>query len=449
VGLWTRMRGWWDDLRDSLWLVPALVIVVSVGAAWTWITVGPASEGLPGGYSGTPEGARAVLTVLATSTITVTGLVFSLTVIALQMASSQFTPRLLRSFLRDRPTQVVLGGMLGSASHHVTVLLSVRGADDEGGAFVPEVGVSFSLLYGLVAIALLVYFLHHITQSMRVDVVMRAAATSATARIRRSPQDQLPDLEPQEPPANAEVVLARRSGYLQTVQMGNLARELAELDARCRLRASIGSWVTEGTILAWWWPTDEPDPERSSTSRDDTSVEEQLHRATYLGPDRTESGDLVFEIRQLVDIGLRALSTGVNDPTTACQAIHQLTDILTTAARWPLGVVRGYDDDGHVRVELPQPTFAALLALGLDQLRSAGREDTDVLVALLGLCTDLGEHVADSGDRRDAVAAQVERIAEAAKLGDSGDRERVSRAAEGARRTLASGRRPSAPTEAG
>ena len=219
---WVWIRGWWDDLRDSLWLVPAVVVAVSAGAASLLSRFDAA--GLPDTlvFGGTPDGARAVLSVLAGATITVTGLVFSLTVVALQMASSQFTPRLLRTFLRDRATQIVLSGMLGSSVFHVAVLRTVRSDGDGAEAFVPRLAVSLSLLYSLFAVGLLVFFLHHVTQHMRVDVVMRKIAKEAVARVSAVDDVELPDREPIDPPSDADVVVARRGGYLQRVEVQQL-----------------------------------------------------------------------------------------------------------------------------------------------------------------------------------------------------------------------------------
>ncbi len=156
-----------------------------------------------------------------------------------------------------------------------------------------------------------------------------------------------------------------------------------------------------------------------------------------------------FGIRQLVDIALRALSTGVNDPSTARQAIEQITDVLAAASGSPLGAQQTLDADGQVRISMPRPTFAALLALGIDQIRMDPGGDPDVTVALLALCTDLGERVADDATRRDAVAAHVDRIMAAVSLPDPDDRERVERAADRARATLSEGRRQATETEAG
>jgi uncharacterized membrane protein len=457
VTILVRIRGGWDDLRDSLWLVPGLVVLASIALARALVALEPLPAAVPEGlvFGGSPEAARSVLGELAGGTITVTGLVFSLTVVALQMAASEFTPRLLRTFLRDRKTQAVLSGLVGSAVFAMAVLRTVRshGEVDEGAeAFVPALAVTVALAYALVAVGLLIFFLHHVTRHLRIDVVMRGTALETVRHVERPARDALPDREPPSPPATASTVQARTGGYLQTVQLRQLATRSRRQGVRVRLRPAIGTWVTAGTVIAWWWPATDDDAEQAGDGDPDLDPDRiagLVHGGIHLGPDRTESDDVAFGIRQLVDIALRALSTGVNDPTTAVQAIEQLGVVLAALARHPLGAVEARDDDGSTRVAVPRPTFAALLALALDQIRANGRNDTDVLVALLALCTDLAELVADDADRREAVASQVERIVAAVALEDAQDRDRVARSADRARTTLTEGTRPTDVTEAG
>lgn len=436
-----RLRGWIDDLRDSLWLVPAAMIVAAVAVALVLVEV-EAPDWLPGvlTFGGTPEGARSVLSELAGATITVTGLVFSLTVIALQMAASQFTPRVLRTFLADRRTQVVLGGLLASAVYDVMVLRTVRSTGDEVELFVPGLAVTVALLFAGVAVGLLVFFLHHVTSQLRVDLVMGKIAAETRHQLRKldAPRDRLPDRAPPEPPPGARAVVAWRGGYVQTVDVDALADVARGHGVRLRLRPGMGEAVSGGTTLAWTWPAAEGTVGRN---HDHQELTRQVHAVLHLGPDRTESRDLTFGLQQLTDIAVKALSPSINDPTTARQAVEHLAAVLVGLADHPLGADLVEDDDGQVRAAVPRPTFAAHVALCTGPIRRYGRDEPTVLRSLAALLADLAERVADHADRSAAVAAELDRLATCV-VEDPGEAAALARDLVIARATLTGGVRP-------
>lgn len=445
--LLVRLVGGFDSLRASLWLVPTAFIAGALVLARLLVEAEPLPSWFPQAlvYGPSSEGARAVLSELAGATVTVVGLVFSLTVIALQMASSQFSPRLLRSFLKDRGVQVVLGGMLGSAVFDVAVLRTIRSPSEDLEAFVPRAAVTAALILALGAVGLLVYFLHHITRMLRVDVTMGAIKDETLLQIHNLPADRevLPDVVGPEPPDSAHVVTAAMAGYLQRVDLAALSSGAREAGVVVRLRPVMGQWVTEGTTLAWVWG------QADGSAVDATRAGDFVHGGLHLGPDRTESQDLAFGLRQLQDISARSLSPGVNDPTTAVQAIGQMAAVMAALARQPLGADLALDGDGAVRVVVPRPTFASHLDLAIGQSRRYGANEPDVLIALLQLLIDVGELVADHADRSDAVRRQIGRVMAAADLDDAADLERVGAVADVARRTLELGLRPATSAEAG
>jgi uncharacterized membrane protein len=437
-----RIAGWWDDLRDSLWFLPAVVVAAAVGVAAALIALEPAPSWVPGMvlFGGTPDGARTILSELAGATITVVGLVFSMTVVALQMASSQFTPRLLRTFLRDRGVQAVLSVMIASAVFDVIVLSTVRSSDGDVEAFVPRLAVSAALLLAGAAVALLVYFLHHVTQSLRVDVIIRSISRQTVKQIGNADpgRDELPDQDPPDPPDEAFVVTARTGGYLQLVDEKVLADVCRRLGYRVRIRPILGEWVSAGTTLAWAWP------DGGQEVGDREELRTRLHGGLHLGKDRTESADLGFGIRQLQDIALRALSTGVNDPSTAAIVTTQLSVILVELADRPLGASLLLDDDGQLRVAVPRPTFPAFLELVIGPIRRNATKELAVLQATVLLLTDVAERVADSVDRAASVEDQLDRLVEQADLHDATDRAALEQWAAIVRATLRQGTRPSA-----
>ncbi|WP_165404114.1 DUF2254 domain-containing protein [Egicoccus halophilus] len=439
-GLPVRVHGWWEDLQDSLWLLPAVGVVLSIALARILVALEPEGGGVPDAiaFTGNAAGAHEVLGQLTGATFTVMGVVFSLTIVALQMASSQFSPRLLRTFLKDRSVQLVLTGLVGSGVFHVSVLRHVR-SPEEGEAFVPELATTFALLYALVAVGLVVYFLHHLSSQLRVEVIMASIRRETLGHLRELAADRgdLPDAPPPEPPATAGVVRARTGGYLQTVDAAALVAVAERHGVVVRLRPLPGSWVAKGTTLAWVWGVDGRPP-----SADDDRLAPDLHGALHLGPERTETGDIAFGIRQLEDIAGRALSTGVNDPTTAAQAVGQIGAVLIVLADHPLGADLGHDDQGRIRVAAPRPTFADHLELAVGQVRRYGATEPAVLLAVLQALTDVAERVADHGDRAADVRDQVRRTVALADLDDPADEQRVRTCADVALRTLDEGRRP-------
>lgn len=415
-----------ERLRASLWLWPAISVTASVVVG----TLLPALEGPDAriGLSavGTPEGARAVLSTVAGSTITVTGLTFSLTVVALQVASSQFTPRVLGSFLADRGNQAVLSVFLSTFVYSLTVLRSVRSVADGVEPFVPDAAVALALVLTLLSVAMLVYFFHHLTQQLRVESVLAEVQSDTLSQIRRHlplREEQAPRSDLPEVPEGALTLRALGAGHLQAVNADVLERVATDHDLVVRLRPVLGAHVTEGTTLAWAWAAHE-DTESLSVGADELA--RAVHQGIHLGRERTLQQDVAFGVRQLVDIAARALSPGVNDPTTAVATIGAVATVMAELTRRRLEPIVRTDEGGLVRAAVPQPSFAEVLALACDQPRRYGREEPAVLAELLRMLTDLAELVRDGPDRR-AVRAEIERTIEVAERADlsPGELERV------------------------
>jgi uncharacterized membrane protein len=405
-----------ERLRSSLWLWPALAVglAVLVGTFLPMI-----EDGTPGGafgFAGTPDGARAVLATVAGSTITVTGLTFSMTVVALQVASSQFTPRLLDSFLADRGNQAVLSVFLGTFAYTLAVLRSVRNAAPGADASVPDLSVAIGLDLTLLSVAMLVYFFHHLTQQLRVESVLNEVREETVALIRRHgaarDADEEPDLDLPEVSDGAVALRALRTGYLQAIDIELLAGAAACHGAVVCLRPVVGTHVTVGTTLAWAW-AGPADGHGGAADLDAATLTRHVHEGIHLGAERTLQQDIAFGVRQLVDIAARALSPGVNDPATAVAALGTLAAVLVELAGWRLDPIVQRDDAGDVRAMAPQSSFAEILSLACDQPRRYGRTEPAVLIELVRMLTDLAEVCRDP-DARDAVRAEIDATVEAA-----------------------------------
>ncbi len=234
------------------------------------------------------------------------------------------------------------------------------------------------------------------------------------------------------------MVRARRSGYLQAVSLDGLQQVAEAHGVVVRLVPAVGLHVTCGTTLGWAWPV-------AADSENELDVDElarAIHGAIHLGPERTLTEDVAFGIRQLVDIAARALSTGVNDPTTAVAAIDAMSTVICEVAGGPRPSSVRVDADGRVRAAIPRSSFAELLALACDQPRRYGRNEPAVLTELLRMLTDVAETAADD-DRRDAIGVQIDVTVDRARDAElsSTERARVDRYARQARAACRMGQR--------
>lgn len=433
-----RLSALRERLRSSLWFLPAVSVTASLILAFLLSSPRLETElDMPGvTFVGTPEGARAILSTVAGSMITVTGLTFSLTVVALQVASSQFTPRLLGSFLADRGNQTVLSVFLSTFVYSLVVLRSVRSGTEGTDPFVPTVAVALGLLLTLLSAAMLVYFFHHLTQQLRVETVLADLRRDILGVVDSylPDEDEVPAGELPDVPDDAVTIRAQRSGYLHMVQVEALQRVAEQHEVVIRLRAAVGVHLSRGTTIAWVWSLDGGTVDGEDLSDELTSG---IHTGIHIASERTLKQDAAFGVRQLVDVAARALSTGVNDPTTAVAAIGVLADVLTELTDRRLGPRTAHDDDGRVRVAVPQPTFPEILALACDQPRRYGRNEPAVLRALLTMLADIAEVAPDHIDA-DAVEEQIEITVETAGAADlaPGERRQVEAVARHARAAL-------------
>jgi uncharacterized membrane protein len=374
-----------DQLRGSLWAVPGLCVLAAVALAVGLIQVDRWLDATPGFTFGAgSDGAREVLGAITTAMITFTGLVFTITIVVLQLTSSQFSPRVLRTFLRDRQTQYALGVFTATFVYAVIVLRSVRGSDPGAGddGFVPAVSTTVALLLLLLSVALFVSYIHHIATTVQVSSIIGAIGDETRDALdgrfpagREDPIDTgivLPEVG-----MPTAVLPARRSGVVTALDVERLVRLACEADVVLRAGAHLGDFVPEGAPLVEVLG----DPA-------DLDLDAVLSAVTQRR-DRSVQQDVAFGFRQLVDIAERALSTGVNDPTTAVQALDQLHDLLRRLATRPLRSGTYRDDEGRVRLVTPPERFEDYLALSLDTIEQYGADSTAVQTRVDVLLRDL------------------------------------------------------------
>jgi uncharacterized membrane protein len=388
-----------EYLGGALWVLPSVSILASllIGAGLAQIDVDTASGLGRLLFRGDADAARELLIIVSATMITVTGLVFTLTVVALQISSTQFTPRLLRSFLRDRGTQVVLAIFVSTFAYSTAGLYTV-GRVENGEEYVPRVAISGSLLLAMCSVGAFVWYLHHLAHSIQIDDVMRRVERSTLEVLKRGgPPGELTDEPAPEPPADVLVVPAPASGYVQAA-FPDAAVELAGARGlTIRFRCAVGDHVVAGSPIAFVWGGEQP-------ISDDTAAA-IIHSGLRIGFERTFEQDAAFGIRQLVDIGLRAMSPAVNDPYTAEQAIQHMTVVLCTAIAHPSGPEVWRDRTGRASVLLPMPTLADHLDLACGQLRRVAAHEPRVIIALLRMLDEVQQRVTTDSDR---VAAHKE-----------------------------------------
>jgi uncharacterized membrane protein len=415
MNLLARRRVLLDYLAGALWVLPTVSVVVFLlaGAVLSRVEVDQDSPWATLAFQGTADDARSLLIVVSSTMITVTGLVFALTIVALQIASGQYSPRLLRNFMRDRGTQLVLSIFVGAFAYSTAGLytVGVQGSGQE--AFVPRLAVSGSLALALASVGVLIYFIHHLARSIQIDTIMSQVEREASAVIDevyphqpgyREAEERCP-----EPPLVAVGLPSARSGYIQAVDPDPLVRTAVRHGVVVVVARQVGDHVVAGTPIAWaWGRTAGQPPPGAGTLR------EAVDEAVQVGFERTMVQDVGFGIRRLVDIANKALSPAVNDPYTGVQAVHHLSVLLCSLARLRLGdwIVR--DDQGELRVAVPRPKFPDYLRLGTAQIRRFGAAEPAVTRALIVLLRDVGTSSATE-DRRHACVRHIRLVLDDAR----------------------------------
>ena len=384
-----RLLKYWDSLRSSFWFLPANMVAAAIVLAYSTIALDRLVElrgWLPDGswaYTGGAEGASLVLGTIAGSMVTLAGVVFSMTLVALSLASSQLGPRLLRNFMRDAANQVVLGTFVATFVYCLLILRSIRRGD--GLAFIPHLSVSVGVLLAIVSLAVLIYFIHHVAISIQADEVISRVSIELINQVDRLYPERAdrdgadpagaPDASQLRAAFEDEVrtVGAAGDGYVHSIATDDLAALAKEEDLRLRLERGPGQYVVMGCPLVTAWPAD----------RVTESVESRILDAFILGYQRTAAQDIEFSIHQLVEIAVRALSPGINDPFTAITCVDRLGSALHRLVQRDLPPPYRYDDDGVLRLVAPAVTFPDIANAAFNQIRQHARSSAAVTIRLL------------------------------------------------------------------
>lgn len=382
-----------DALRTRLWPLPALAVALAVVMGVALPALDSAVDGeLPESigvllFGGGPEAARSILQAISGSLITVTSLTFSLTVVTLQLASSQFSPRLLRTFTSDRFVHGTLALFLAAFAFALTVMRSVRDEGNGNSAFVPEISVTVAFALAIASVVGLVLFLAHLAREIRVETMMRRVNLETQETIDRVFAEDRPACGPSPVPSSSAVpITSVSSGFLTSVDKDALLRAVKKCNAVVQLDLAPGSSLVSGVPFATAWPVEKGAVLGAETRE---TLTHEVNAAVATGFERTNVQDVEFGFRQLVDVAVRALSPGLNDPTTAVHVVGHLSDLLCRLAERNPGPEHLTDDNGRVRVVLSLPTLRGLLDMSVDQPRKYGAADPAVAGRLLGLLHEL------------------------------------------------------------
>lgn len=408
-----KLSALFEQLRGSLWFVPTLVVTFLTALAAGLVELEGAVDRenlilrFPRLFGAGADASRGLLSAIAGSMVTVAGVSFSITVVSLTLASSQYSSRIVGNFMRDRANQTVLGVFLGIFAYCLVVLRTIRSGDD--GRFVPSLAVLVGLLLAFVAVGYLIFFIHHVAASIQASSIIASTATDTLRAIDRLFPEPLGDaVEPSTAREQAALARARdwvpirskRSGYIQAADADALFETASAEGVILRLERGIGEFITEGAPLV------------SSSAALSEKVQRRVEAAFAIDQQRTLTQDAAYGIRQIVDVTLRALSPGINDTTTAINGIDYLGAILSRLAERRLP--EPYRSDGdELRLIAVGPTFPLLLSETIDQIRRAAPSNVSVAVRLLQILAELQGRTQRPENHR-AIETQAGLIAEAA-----------------------------------
>ena len=369
-----------EYLHSSLWFIPAMCVTGAIALAQLLVMLD--KQGHPAWmeritFQGDAENARTFLTTISSSMITFTGLVFTITIVVLQLASQQFSPRVLRTFLRDRQSQLAMGVFVATFTYAIVVLRQIR-SPAPGPEFVPNISITVGFLFVLLSLAVFVAYIHHISQSIRVGKITESISAETRATI-ADIYDHDFVRERVKPPTTdpSRVLNAPKAGVVTALDRDSLRDAATTADCVLEVVPAVGDFVPEGAPLIRIYG--------------DPQIDDDIVHHVGIAQERTMEQDVAFGFRQLVDIAQKALSPAVNDPTTAVQAIDEMHDLLRRLVTRPFPIGQRFDSDGALRLMYPVMTWKGYVSLACAELRHYGATSIQVMRRMRAMLEDLRE----------------------------------------------------------
>jgi uncharacterized membrane protein len=413
-----KLHRYWEQLSGSFWFVPGLMVLLAIVLALGMTALDEANPreevpALSGVYTGSSDGARSLLSAIAGSMISVAGITFSITMATLSLASSQLGPRLLQNFMRDRGNQVVLGTFVAIFTYCLLVLRTIRSGEED--VFVPHLSVTLAFLMALAGVGVLIYFFHHTSMMIQAETVITGIGRDLQNGIERlfsteagylayerelRGEDDIPaDFDEQ-----VAYLKAPASGYLQAMDYEALKQVAQEHDLLLRLLYRPGEFLSGGSEIVAVYPGADLSDE----------IETAIYGGLVMGASRLHIQDVELAIDQLVEIAVRALSPGINDPFTVIACLNQFSTALSTLVERSIPSGYYYDDESHLRLISDAVTFAGIVDSAFNQIRQHGREDVAVSIRLLEVISIIMAR-ATTDEERQALLRQAEMIQQASQ----------------------------------
>lgn len=426
-----QLRTIWEDLRASYWFLPLCLSLLAVVLATLlflvdeWIPNRTLTRALLVAHL-EPESVRTTLLGIASGAVGIVGVVFSVTLVPLTIASSQFGPVLLRNYLRDLGTQLVMGMYCATVCYALwlVLLLPVSLSAET----VPQLAITFGIAMLLVCLALLIYLFHHTAVSLQASTVVERIGEELLAVVREAfpPKGEgrgltwtasasLGHTELAE--HQGQVLHASSTGYVRAVDLERLVRLAEDHDLILAVHAAPGAFVATGGVLALAWPAEQAGAE----------LEDAANDAFLLGPYRTPVQDVEFGMMSLVVVASRALSAAINDPVTPILCLDRLGVALGLVAAGEQPSAYHHDHDGRLRVVLQPQNFTSLAGVAFDRIRQYGRTDAPLLIHLLTTIAAVGAHTTAEAQRA-VLGRHAQKVVETADVFCEADREQVAQA---------------------
>jgi uncharacterized membrane protein len=387
----------WDTLHSSYWFIPAIMAVLATALAFIMLTLdrsGKADINYWWSYTGGADGARSLLGTVAGSMVSVAATAFSITIVALQLAASNFGPRLLRNFMKDTGNQIVLGTFISTFIYCLLVLRTIHGEGDGYSQFVPQLSVTCGTFLAIISIAVLIYFIDdastiiqasHIIENV-CDDLDKVIDRLFPKKIGRSvPFGQEMGKIPDNFDSVASPVRVTNNGYIQAIDDEELMKIARKHNLLLRIESKPGKFVVKDSDLVMVFPGESVNQK----------LTKEINDAFILGKERSEQQDIEFPIDQLVEIALRALSPGINDPFTAIRCVDRLGAGLSRLAQKDFPSPYRYDEDNKLRAIAFGATFEGLVDSAFNGIRQYARSDTSVTIRLLSAIANIATYTSN------------------------------------------------------